>query len=315
MKLRSLFIFLLILPLYLWGDNSVTLGSLQVSGLVVSNLEDSMNKWSAGTGTEFGPIIERTYNVALPGNAHQHVTVRSAFSVRGNPFLELVQVDNPIGPWAPQPDPSFVPGYIGYVVKDIKEAGDMLAAAGMVEIANSGNKFTFYQGVNGIIIKLIKEDVLPSSPGDNTPQADMDFGPIVHTDVSVSLIEGVKTQLGSVLGITWNDVFFPGTPWTYYPEGVVLGDVHVAASIEEPEIELENITPGYEVFGVSPTVYNWHVAYRVPTGTIPAAMAQMEAAGFILKTSAELTGLGIVLVFYATPDGAFVEIVDALVDF
>lgn len=292
----------------------VNLGSLQASALVVDNLEAALSMWSAGTGAEFSPVTTDDCVVFLSSGGPTHVTIRSAYSVYSDPFIELVEANPPVGPWAPQVDSNNAVGYQVYAVSNIHQVDATMVNAGLTKIAFSGNKFAFYKAANGLLIKVINEKLLPPSGGTNIPQAPIDIGPVKHTDVAVRDQDTLKTQFSTLFSINWTDFAFTDNPITF-PEGTVLVDVNVAVSDAIPQIQLEKITPPLTVFNSTLTTYDFHPAYVVPAGTMDAVRAQMEAAGFTLNTYVTLPGFGLVLSYYSGLEKIFIEIVDARFDF
>lgn len=315
MKLCNFLIGLIILPVTIFADPPiVNLGSLQASSLVVSDLEAAIAKYSAGTGTLFSPITTTSQVVFLSEGGPVHVTLKSAYSVYSNPFLELVEANPPVGPWAPQTDPTLGAGYQVFAVQNVHQVDATMQAAGLTKVASSGNKFAFFKAANNLLIKVINQDLLPPTGGVNIPQAPIDIGPVVHTDLAVRDQDTLKAQFGQLFSLNWTDFNFASTPMTF-PQGDLLIDVSVAVSDAEPQIQLEKITPPLTVFKSSFTTYNFHPAYVVPGGTMDAVRAQMEAAGFALNTYVILPDFGLVLSYYTGLENHWIEIVDARFDF
>lgn len=291
---------------------SPQVGALAIAGVIVPDLEAAMSQWSAGTGTQFGSIIEQTSEVLLPNGNWQTVQLRSAFSKRNAPFLELIEATPAIGPWAPQTDIGSAPGYLGYAVDNINKAAAILRASGMQRVARSDSDFSFYQGANGVLIKLVDKSFLPAA-GTNIPQAPIDLGSISHTDIAVQDIVTVRNQLTQALNTTWTNFYFPNNPFIF-EDGVHYTDAYVSASNTTPVIELEDIKPPLGIFASTDTTYNFHVSYTVPAGTVPAIDAQMQNAGFTLVTSAVIPGFGLILAYYENSDKVSIEVVDEQFD-
>jgi len=315
MKLRNFFMGLFILPASLIADQPIVdLGPLQVASVVVNDLEAAVAQWSAGTGTEFSPITTNDYIVFLSDGGPKHVTIKSAYSIYSNPFLELIEVTPAIGPWAPQTGPGSTVGYQVYAVSNIHQVDATMVNAGLTKVAFSGNKFAFYQAANGLLVKVINQNLLPPTGGVNTPQAPIDIGPIKHADMAIVDSETLKQQFGTLLSINWSVFQFTNTPMTF-PEGTELVDVDVVVSDKIPQIQFEKITPPLGVFASSPTSYTFHPAYVVPAGTMDAVRAQMESAGFVLNTYVILPDVGLVLAYFVGPGNYWIEVVDARFDF
>lgn len=322
MKLCNFFICLFMLPLCLFADAgdpqaakpSVDFGDLQVSTLVVSDIEAAVAKWSAGTGTLFRPITTTKQIVFLSDGKPTQVTIKSTYSVYSYPFLELVEANPPVGPWAPQPDPSLGVGYQVYAVSNIHQADSKMQDAGLQKVAFSGNQFAFYKAANGLLIKVINKKLLPPAGGENISQAPIDLGPIVHTDLAIRDQDTLKEQLSQLFSIHWADFEFPDNRMTF-PEGDRLVDVKVAVSDQLPQIQLEKITPPLGIFYSTLTSYNFHPAYVVPAGTSEAIRTQMEAAGFVLNTYVIVPDVGLVLSYYTGLENHWIEVVDERFDF
>lgn len=286
------------------------LGSLDIAGYVVPNVEFARNQWSAGTGTLFGPITQQRCKVFLPHGVKKEILLKSTRSIRNNPTLELVEANPAIGPWAPQTDSGSGPGYFGYIVDNIHQSGATLRSAGMKEIALCDSGFAFYRGINGLLFKLITSHLFVSKGG----YYPTDLGPITHVDVAIQNFEGVRDQLSDALDVIWSEVSYPNTPFTF-PDGTHNVDIRVGVTDTRPLIELEFAAPPLGVFGSTNTSYNYHVTYTVPAGTMDAVNTQMLDAGFVLNTYFTAEGFGLVLGYYVSPEtDAWIEIVDERFD-
>lgn len=338
MKFRSIFMSLFTIPACLFAvanfqeahakdchadchPQEVHVGPLEVATVVVPDLDAIIIQWALGTGTEFGPISEHTWEVLVDGNWRE-VSLRHAYSVRGSPFLELVEANPPIGPWAPQTDVGSAPGFLVYAVDSVCQVGAKLEANGLELVARSSTgrksphtdtEFAIYRGLNGILVELITYSLVPTGGGVNVSPVPFDLGPIVHTDIAVQDQEAASIQLANALTVDW--LAFPANNVPFvFPDGVHFVDTNVLASTTVPVIELEFVTPPLGPWASTDHSYNYHVAYRIPAGTMAAAITQMQNAGFTLNTSIGSPSLGIILAFFSTTDNVWIEIVDERFD-
>jgi len=307
-----MFFFVLSVCLFVKAQNGpplVSLGNLQMTSIVVNDLGAAVAQWSAGTGSQFYNITTTSYIVFLPDQTPIKVTLQSATTVHSNPILELVKATPAVGPWAPQTGPGGAPGHLVYVVPNVHQVDFTMQNSGLTRVAFSGNNFAFYQADNGVLVKVITQDLLPPVGGVNVPQAPFDLGAIVHVDISVQEFYPLKAQFSKLFSLNWIQIDFPNSPINF-TDGVQYVDIKLAAADSNPVIELEGITPALGVFTNSFSSYNLHPSYAVPPGTVSAAMAQMLAANFTLNTYVSITGIGPVLSFFTTPQNFWIEIVD-----
>src|SRR5437868_1701253 len=143
MKLRNFLMCLLVMPACLFAENT-----LQMTSMVVSDLDTAIAQWSAGTGNQFGRVIQETWDVELPNGQQEQIKMRRVVSKRNAPFVELVEVFPVIGPWVPQDGVGSTPGFLVYAADNINQAVAQLKAAGMELVAQSGNDFLICKGVN-----------------------------------------------------------------------------------------------------------------------------------------------------------------------
>lgn len=291
-------------------------GSVQVGTTVVTNLASVVAQWSAGTGLEFDPITETPCVVHLK-NKSVVVLIKSAYSVRSSPFIELTEVSPAVGPWKPQKAAGGSVGYQVYAVDNIHHVNLLMLDAKFKKVAICGDDFAIYKGKNGTLVKIIKETNLPPMGRTQTPQAPMDFGIPSHIDLAIVKYAALKKQYAKILGVSSGPVFteFFATNALFNFSGVMVPvDVQVAVSNTLPTMQYENVTPQLGVFACTSKTYNYHPAWTVPAGTVPTANDQMIAAGFTLNSSVDIPGLGLILAYYVCED-YWIEIVDARFDF
>lgn len=291
-------------------------GSVQVGTTVVTDLENAVAQWSAGTGTQFDPITQTNCNVYLKNGNCVNFLIKSAYSVTSSPFIELTEVQPALGPWKPQKGPGGSVGYQVYAVENIHHVNLLMLNAKFKKIAICGDDFVFYKGKNGTLVKIIQEALLPPMGRTQIPQAPMDFGIPSHIDLSIVKYAALKKQYAQILGVPTGPIFteFFATGAVFDFSGVIVPvDVQVAVSNTFPTMQYENVTPYLGVFACSSKTYNYHPAWTVPAGTVPAANDQMIAAGFTLNTSVVYEG-ELILTYYKRADD-WIEVVDARFDF
>lgn len=297
------------LPFLLFAEAKV--GPLNHAGIVVTDLDLAVTQWQSGTGNQFRSIQTNTYKVRLSEECEeQEVTLRSSFSNLNNPFLELVQATPAIGPWAPAEDNGKAPGYQGYAVYNIKSVGHTLKSAGFKLVAKSGSKFAFYRGLNGVLIKLVRADLVPPSAETNNPQALIVFGAIDHPNIVVYDYEKVKNQLAQALSLTWfePDFNFPATPFLYAGIGIVPTDIRFTPSNTSPVIFIGDAKPHLGPFAASPTTSGFRIVYNAPAGSVPLYRDQLIAAGFALNASVEIPPGNLINAIFTAPQGYWLEV-------
>jgi hypothetical protein len=294
-------------------NSTEAIGNLYFVGYIVPNITLTKNMLELGTGNQFGPVIAVSTKVKLPNMGQMTVTMKRCFSIYDNPFFELVEVDPSLDSLV-SPGVS-VPGYLGYVVDDVKKAGKTLENAAFIQVARAQDySFAYYRGINGVLIKLVISELVPARGGINIPQAPINLGPVKHVDLAILQFEACKTQLSNALSITWQpDFISAGTPFLF-PEGVFLTNASLVASNTPIEIELEYVLPSLGIFNCSDSVPVFHVSYSAKNGTMNAVNSQMLAAGYILNTSVTIPPYGLILTFYIAPDKSWVEVVDERFD-
>lgn len=329
MKLRNFFTALLLLPLCIFASlngsgsperlldgiftqvNSV--GPLKAASFVVNDIDATIASWSAATGTEFSPVTKSTRLVILAEGGPRFITLKSAYSVKGEPFLEIVESNASVGPWAPQNGPGGATNHLVFSVDHVHQASKIMKDAGFKKIAICGDEFAFFRGENGVLVKIINNCLLPTS-AENVSQAPIDFGDIRHIDLSVSKYPELQTQLGQINGSTWTEFGFQGAPFQF-EDGVHVIDVTAAITDILPELQLEYVVPALGVFGNSDTSYNMHPAYVIPAGGMDNANTQMIAKGFTLNSSFTLPGVGLIIALYQGVGDTSVELVDERFNF
>lgn len=330
MNLRHFIMSFMVLPVCLFAaDKGVQVESLQIASIVVPHLDIAVAQWAAGTGTQFGPISEKTWNVDCHGS-NTKVTLRSASSVSNSPFIELVEVNPAIGPWKCQGEVASPPGFLVFAVDNLEESGAVMESTGMKKVASAQchipvvpihgkspvaiSGFSIYEGVEGILVKLITADLL-SSEGDN--EAGLAIGYISHVNLAVNNLNAVQKQLQEALSLRWAPPVTTKKVPYYFPckDKTQNTDITLVTSIgQTPVIQLEQATPHLGVWEGVDKSYNYHVAYRIPSGTMAAVDAQMQSAGYTLNTYREVKGHGTVRAFYTTPSNIWIQVVDEAFD-
>lgn len=321
MKLHNFFIALLLIPFYLFANSGdvcelsqvQNLGSLKAATFVVDDIDSVIAQWTAATGTEFSPVTTTEQIVFFLSGGPKRVTLKSAYSVRGEPFLEIVESDTPLGPWAPQVGPGGATSHLVFSAHSVHQVDQLLSNANFTKIAFCGNDFAFFKGENGLLVKVINENLLPSAET-NSPAAPIDFGTIRHIDLAVSKFEELKTQINLLNGSTWTNFAFQGAPFLFL-DGVHVIDVFFAITDILPELQLEHVVPPLGVFQCSDTTYNMHPAYVIPAGGMEDANTQMINQGFVLTTSLSLPGIGLVIGCYEGNGQVSIELIDERFNF
>lgn len=296
-----------------------SIGTVQVCTIVVTDLKNVIAQWEQGTGMKYRNIVKTKCNVRLGNGSHQQVTIKSSYSIDSSPFMELVEVNPAVGPWAPQNGVGGAPGYQGFAVQNVKRAHRFMSEAGFDRIAHYENDFAIYRGQNGLLVKLIKDTLLPPIGEPNIPTAPIVFGKISHVDVAILKYSKVKEQFEKILGVLPNQTYteyFATDALMDFSGVLVETDVQVAVSNTIPTIQFENVLPSLGVFACTKKTYNIHPAWTVPAFTLPDINLQMLAAGFVLDTKVDLPEFGgLILAYYTGPGDYWIEIVDVRFDF
>lgn len=308
MKIFKILFSILSLPITFVAEARVD--ALNHAGFVVSDLEAAVAQWQSGTGDEFGTIRSKTYKVKFAKGKKQDITIRNTFTKLNNPFLTLEQASPAIGPWAPAENNGKAPGYLGYAVFDVKSAGRALKQAGMKPVAKGGSQFAFYKGINGVLIKLVRCDLVPTTGEVNHPQADIVFGPVDHPNIAVYDYEAAKIQLANALSFSWNEpgFTFPGIPYIYAGIGIVATDLRFTPSDTLPTIYIGDGRPHLGPYAASPTTSGFRVVYNAPAGSVPLYRDQLLSAGFALNASVEIPPGNLINAIFTAPQGYWIEV-------
>jgi len=288
------------LPFDLFED----LGVPSVATLAVVDLDGVKSQLSAAMGIDWRDETQETRIVFLPGVGVKLVHFRRVLTKPGSPYLELVEANPPIGPWAATADDS--PGYLGWSVDNVLLQGLQLCQAGFKKIAGVSNRFAIYEGPGGVRVELVRSDLIPACSETYTSQAAIDLGAPHHLGWSIngSHIQTIKNMFAEAFSLTWEeDAVYPEIPF-YFSEasgaaadGIYLMDISISGTLDlGPRIALESgefylspcdCNPCTDPCKLSPfnsteTTAVFHPGvWAVPTADVQALIAQWQNAGLV----------------------------------
>jgi len=265
-------------------------------GYAVTDVDSARAQLAAATGTEFAPVMRTTETVAFPAlRTTQAVTFDQTRSVRGLTNVELVEAAPALGPFAAG---RFAIPYVAYYVDSLSTAARPLAAAGMRLVAST-KKWTFWEGREGVLIKLVEGT--PPVGGINTPQAPIDLGPPPSLVWAPCDPVAFRTQLAAALGFEWRPQFLWTADWQLSD-----GTTHTLTAVNDisypgpPFLTLETPHHATAEYGCD-THRHLHPVYVADD--VIAAEAQMLNAG--MPSIARVTGA---VAYHLTDTGIFVEV-------
>jgi hypothetical protein len=272
-------------------------------GYAVNDASAVRKQLAAATGNQFTPLTTSIAPVVLPQSGDlKLIKLTETHTVRGGPFLEIVQASSKIGPWAA--DAGHSSFFLSYAVDSVPLSGIGLHRAGLELLASNPGKFAFWRGKGGVLIRLIDKRLAPQS-GVSQPQAPLDLGPVTVPTIVPCDPAGVLTQLSAALpGIDWRAPALYPLPFEFSDGTSRLIEENVNATVQGPPlltIESPAITlPEYNCTATTPHV---HIVWLV--ADVPAAAAQVEAAG--MPWMSRVPGL---VSLHRGTGGIFVEIAD-----
>jgi hypothetical protein len=163
---------------------SVVLESPDIIEIAVQHLPEVQAQLSNGLGISWGPTTTESTHVIINGTP-QHVLLTRTYSVSSFPYIELIQSDPQIGPWA-----AFNDAVVGECPRasmvwrvsagDFPKAISQMTDAGLTNTAR-GSNFAYFEAVNGVQLEIILNSASPDPAAGvpNTPPlGSFDFGPM-----------------------------------------------------------------------------------------------------------------------------------------
>jgi hypothetical protein len=248
-------------------------------GFAVADVDQVRGKLAAATGTQFTPVRSSTATVVFPEAGQvKSIRLEQTRSVRGGPFVELIEASPAIGPLAP--DELYGTFYMSYSVKNIWVSSIKPLLAGLKLVAFKGDDFAFFRAKGGVLVRLIDEDLVPEG-GVNQPQAPIDLGAPPAVAIAGCDQAGLRDQLGAAFGVAWRDPFPITLPYEFAADP---GNTHLHDStlfISQPGppfLALEANLHAPPEYHCTPTETPVHLDFLVED--VDASGAQASAAGF-----------------------------------
>ncbi|MBS0655320.1 MAG: hypothetical protein JSR46_06065 [Verrucomicrobia bacterium] len=309
---------------------SVVLSSPDIIEIAVQDLTEVQTQLSHGIGVSWSAPQITIENVIVDG-VRQPVQLTRVFSVSSRPYIELIQANPPIGPWAPFNDQfgerpkstmtwRIAPNNFVGAISQFNASGATLIA--------DGSDFLYYQTVEGVQLQIIRDFLAPDPAAGrpNTPPAGVtDFGPMFHFSVALqpaTFVPGIDSpednipvddfNLRQVIsaatsgGITW-DINTPITTQIPYriagsPTPALLGNPSEVYSCNPgPYLNVYEVYPNISPFGASASSTTFSQAW-IPAGSgldpvgaakMSNAEAQLITAGYQMVASLNAQDLGL----------------------
>lgn len=274
-------------------------------GFAVADVHAVRGKLAAATGTQFSPVTTSTKNVLFVSPPQlKQIHLKQTRSVRGGPFIEIVQASQALGPWAA--NASSATFFLSYAVDHVLLSSVKLAQAGMTPVALSGDDFAFWKGSGGVLVRLIDKDLVPATGGVNQSQAPIDLGAPAAVAIAPCNQAALKAQLGTALSLDWRAPFAVTLPYEYAADpGVThVHDTTLDISVLGPPfVTLDEALHAPQEYWCTPTTTPVHIIFLA--ANVPVAAQQVLDAG--MPWIARAPGL---TSFHGT-QGVFIEVVDA----